>query len=174
MKWEVKYTGKGLNLFIFILLSVMFVLLLILYYQYRDSTLSIRRFGLALLFLSPILIVWILFFAKYIFKKLIPTKIECFNDDVKFYFGAKSITFKIDSLSYDFYEYRFYNVLVVSKMMETRRGDLIHKEFMSIVGLKYGNSWSMSMVKEVAQYFNLCQVERSNKKDIGFFRRIFE
>lgn len=175
MNWETKHTGKGLNLIIFIVFSLIGLIFFVLHGSRNEPNRDIKNLAFTFLIFSPLLLLWILGFVKFIYKKKIPIRIESLENGFVFHFNKiKNLTLHINDFSYTFHSYNRYNVLVINKRLTSKKGHIIDKEYFSIVVMDFGTGWKKEIIQEIASFLEKAGVHYYNKQDKSFLLRIIE
>jgi hypothetical protein len=175
--WVTKNTGKGFYLLIFTLLSIMGLISMILYGDRKNHDKNIEDLLFTFLAFSPLLIGWIFIFSKFIFKKRIPVKITYDNKTFEFEFYFSNGTrhrLSQNEISYTYFEYKRYNVLIFNKKVHSKRGHIINKELISLVGLNYKFGWEKQILDNISKYLNEIGIDYFKTNDKSFIMRIIQ
>lgn len=173
--WKIKHTDKLIFFVLIILVSLLIFGAIVLRGQiktggtFRENAMYIS-IGFSLFILA-----WALTFPRLVLKKKIPLQIDISDDNDMIVLGFrknKKITMNLNEISFSIFNYNYYSVLVFHKKIISTKGHLIYKEYLNIVGLKYGFGWKTKTIKEISDCLDSLNVQRQNEKDKGFLNRI--
>lgn len=173
--WKINYTNRIIYFAILLIVSFfVFSVLVIRGQREIGGTFSDSLFYMAIGF-SPFILAWLLTFPRSVLQKKIPIKID-YNDEsekiILWFSGNKKISLSKSEVAYSLFNYNNYSILVFYKNIKSTKGHIITKEFMNIVGLKYGPGWKPNVLIEIKDFFNSRCIQEYNGKDKSFLNRI--
>jgi hypothetical protein len=175
--WESKHTGKGLYFTIFFFFSIIFFIVIILRSAKKCGVTNFDELLQLSLISIPLFMLWIWSFSKFIFHKIIPVRIsfnELGNELIFEFSNHKIFQFPTNEISFTFFEYENYDVLIFNKIIHSTRGHLIHKEWISMVGMDSKLGWNRDDLKSLSTYLNSISIKNHLQKDKSFLIRIIQ
>lgn len=174
-EWKVKHTGKFIYLLVGFGIFILIYLLIAIRFSYSGDMTILESISSLAIMGFLFIIAWLTVFPGMILRKKIPLKIIADIDDSKIHFvfpKNKIATLNKDEFAWDLHTYKFYNCLVISKKIRSRRGHNVYVEQYSIIGLRNMPGWHYDKLMDVSEWLELNNYEKHIKKDKFLFQRL--
>ena len=171
-KWEIKNKAKWL--YVIIYLFMVFIT-----YYWLVSTMTIRQggdfeenFRALLILFFPVTVILLIVPPYWILRKKIPKAItvNAKENYIALKFNAKkTIYYDMNEICFSLSEYQFYSLFVFYEKLRAKRGHIVYKKILSIVGLPVSFSWTSDKLKSLESALREIRVEELKRDDKDSF-----
>jgi hypothetical protein len=174
MEWKIKYTGKFLFLLFFTLFCAGIVLLYAIQMSLRNGT-SIIENLVGMSFIGFLFIMaWLFTFPALILRKKIPKKItlDKENKTLTIHFNKKPSVIPFENLAFNAHHHKYYSTLNLYYVYKSKRGHVIKKRVLSLIGLGKQIGWHKELINDMIQSFDESKIEIYSEHDRSIFAHI--